>query len=453
MTTWTPTSWASKEATQQPQYPDSEAKMRAVDKLRSLPPLVTSWEIERLKSFLADAAAGKRFVLQGGDCAETLDDCTPDAITSKLKILLQMSLVLVLGTRKPVVRVGRFAGQYAKPRSSATETREEVTLPSYFGDLVNEFSFSEESRTPNPHLMVRGYQHAAMTLNFIRALIDGGFADLHHPEYWDLGFCENATLRSEYLEMVRRINDSIQFMESVSDSSIERLSRVEFFTSHEGLNLLYESSGTRTVPRRDGYYNLTTHFPWIGERTRNINEAHIEYFRGIRNPIGVKIGPTAQPEDLIALMDILDPDNEPGRLTFIHRFGAEQINNALPPLIQAVREAKRTVLWICDPMHGNTKSTKNGTKTRDFTDIVEEITRAFDIHHQHDSYLGGVHFELTGEHVTECMGGSSGVSESDLGRNYRSHCDPRLNYEQSLELAFLIARRLQQGDPATTTTE
>lgn len=453
MTTWTPTSWASKEAMQQPQYPDSEAKMRAVAKLRSLPPLVTSWEIERLKSFLADAAAGKRFVLQGGDCAETLDDCTPDAITSKLKILLQMSLVLVLGTRKPVVRVGRFAGQYAKPRSSATETREAVTLPSYFGDLVNEFSFSEKSRTPNPHLMVRGYQHAAMTLNFIRALIDGGFADLHHPEYWDLGFCENATLRNEYLEMVRRINDSIQFMESVSDSSIDRLSRVEFFTSHEGLNLIYESSGTRTVPRRDGYYNLTTHFPWIGERTRNINKAHIEYFRGIRNPIGVKIGPTAQPEDLIALMDILDPDNEPGRLTFIHRFGAEQINKALPPLIQAVREAGRTVLWICDPMHGNTKSTKNGTKTRDFTDIVEEITHAFDIHHQHDSYLGGVHFELTGEHVTECTGGSSGVSESDLGRNYRSHCDPRLNYEQSLELAFLIARRLQQGDPTTTTTE
>lgn len=440
MAKWTPTSWQTKAALQQPKYPDGEALARAMSKLRSLPPLVTSWEIERLKSVLADAAAGKRFVLQGGDCAEALDDCTPDSITSKLKVLLQMSLVLVIGTGKPVVRIGRFAGQYAKPRSSTTETRDDVTLPSYFGDLVNEYSFTEESRTPNPHLMIRGYEHAALTLNFIRALIDGGFADLHHPEYWDLGFCENAELRTEYLGMVEKIGESIRFMESVSDSPIEKLTRINFFTSHEGLNLLYESAGTRTVPRREGYYDLTTHFPWVGERTRLIEGAHIEFFRGIRNPIGVKIGPSAKAEDLVKLAEVLDPEMEPGRLTFIHRFGVGKIAKRLPGLIRGMKDTGRRVLWVCDPMHGNTKTTGSGVKTRDFSEILDELTQAFEIHEGEGSRLGGVHFELTGEHVTECVGGSRGLSESGLSENYRSQCDPRLNYEQALEMALLISR-------------
>ncbi len=447
---WTPTSWRDKPIQQQPRYPDAEAVEQAMAKLHRLPPLVTSWEIERLKKLLAEAAEGNRFVLQGGDCAEMLADCTPESIADKLKILLQMSLVLVLGTRKPIVRIGRFAGQYAKPRSSLTETRGDVTLPSYFGDLVNGTSFSAEARTPNPHLLVRGYQHAAMTLNFIRALIDGGFADLHHPEYWDLGFCENAELRDEYLDMVSKIKESIRFMEGIADQSIEQLSRTEFFTCHEGLNLLYESAGTRTVPRRTGYYNLTTHFPWIGERTRDLSEAHIEYFRGIENPIGVKIGPSATPDDLLRLCDILNPENEPGHLTFIHRFGASKISRSLPPLLDAVRDADHRVLWICDPMHGNAVKTASGAKTRDFDAILEELSQAFAVHRQAGTHLGGVHFELTGDHVTECTGGASGVTESDLASNYQSQCDPRLNYEQSLEMAFQIARQLRNGEDATS---
>lgn len=445
MAKWSPTSWQAKTALHQPKYPDGEALARTMAKLRALPPLVTSWEIERLKSVLSDAAGGKRFVLQGGDCAEALDDCTPDSITSKLKVLLQMSLVLVIGTGQPVVRIGRFAGQYAKPRSSTTETRADVTLPSYFGDLVNEYSFTEEARTPNPHLMIRGYEHAALTLNFIRALIDGGFADLHHPEYWDLGFCENAELRAEYLEMVEKIRESIRFMESVSDAPIEKLSRINFFTSHEGLNLLYESAGTRTVPRREGYYDLTTHFPWVGERTRSIEGAHIEFFRGIRNPMGVKVGPSATAEDLVKLAEVLDPEMEPGRLTFIHRFGVGKIAEKLPGLIKGMQEAGRNILWVCDPMHGNTKSTASGVKTRDFSEILDELTQAFEIHEAEGSHLGGVHFELTGEPVTECVGGSGGLSESGLSENYRSQCDPRLNYEQALEMALLISRRLHRN--------
>ena len=450
---WSPTSWKSKAARFQPEYADADSAHleQVIEKLHRLPPLVTSWEIERLKQQIAEAAVGQRFVLQGGDCAESLDDCTPDAITSKLKILLQMSLVLVLGAQRPVVRIGRFAGQYAKPRTSPTETRDDVTLPSYFGDLVNQFEFNDAARRPNPHLLLRGYEHAAMTLNFIRSLIDGGFADLHHPEYWDLGFCDNAELRGEYLEMVERIQQSLQFMESVADVPVEQLTRVEFFTSHEGLNLLYESAGTRTVPRREGFYDLTTHFPWIGDRTRDLDEAHVEFFRGIQNPIGVKIGPTFESAKLAPLLERLNPKNEPGRLTLIHRFGADRVDECLPRLIEAVKREGRSVAFFCDPMHGNTTATSEGRKTRRFDAILEELNRAFDIHEDADSVLAGVHFELTGEHVTECVGGARGLSETDLAGNYRSPCDPRLNYEQALEFAFLIARRLgrRQRDAET----
>jgi len=440
---WSIDSWHARPALQQPTYHDEVAVERAAAKLRRLPPLVTSWEIETLRRHLAEAQEGRRFVLQGGDCAESLDDCNSQVIANKLKILLQMSLVLVIGARKSVVRIGRFAGQYAKPRSSPTETRDGTTLPSYFGDAINEPEFTSEARTPNPHLLVRAYQHSALTLNFIRALIDGGFADLHHPEYWDLGFFEGSPSRKQYENLVQRISEAIRFMETISGNSIEELSRVEFFTSHEGLNLLYESSGTRTVPRRDGYYNLTTHFPWIGERTRQIDGAHVEFFRGIRNPIGVKIGPGATPSDLLRLCEVLNPENEPGRLTFIHRFGADRIADCLPPLLEGVGQAGPRVLWISDPMHGNTMTAAGGQKTRHVDAILREIDQAFTLHEQAGTILGGVHFELTGDDVTECIGGARNLTEADLTRNYRSQCDPRLNYEQSLELAFLIAGHLE----------
>lgn len=443
---WSPDSWKRKLAAHQTVYADRAAVDAAVAKLREFPPLVTSFEVERLREHIADAQRGKRFLLQGGDCAETLADCRSTTITNKLKILLQMSLVLVHGLKKPVIRVGRFAGQYAKPRSSATETRDGVTLPSYFGDLVNGAEFTPEARTPNPHLMVRGYQHAAVTLNFIRALIDGGFADLHHPEYWDLRFMDHASLpeelRREYQAMSRSLAEALKFMEALGETAIDDLSRVEFFTSHEGLNLLYESAQTRKVPRREGYYNLTTHLPWVGERTRAIDGAHVEYFRGIRNPIGVKVGPSTSPADLLKLIDVLNPGDEPGRLVLIHRMGALKIGDALPPLLHAVHNARRNVLWVCDPMHGNGTTSRHGIKTRDFNDILSELRHAFDLHHAAGTILGGVHFELTGDDVTECIGGAAGVTEEDLTTNYASPCDPRLNYQQALEMAFLIAKRM-----------
>jgi 3-deoxy-7-phosphoheptulonate synthase len=424
-----------------------------VRQLRELPPLVTSWEIERLKREIALAQTGQRFILQGGDCAETLDDCRPDIITNKLKILLQMSLVLVNGGKKPVTRVGRFAGQYAKPRSSATETISvdgtPVTLPSYFGDLVNRPAFTPEARTPDPHLMVRAYKHSALTLNFIRALVDGGFADLHHPEYWDLRFFTHASLspalRGEYERMTRTLSDGLRFMEALGERTVDDLTRVEFFTSHEGLSLEYESSQTRTVPRRDGYYNLTTHLPWIGERTRDPDGAHVEYFRGIENPVGVKIGPSTPPEVLLRLLDRLNPKNEPGKIILVTRMGADRAASALPPLIEVVKRSSKRVLWISDPMHGNGIKTAGGIKTRSFDAILKEIETTYDALVAGGTHLGGVHFELTGEDVTECVGGGAGVRESDLSTNYVSLCDPRLNYQQALEMAFLLARKMGGG--------
>jgi len=443
---WSPDAWKTRLEAHQVRYADREAVDRAVAKLRSLPPLVTSWEIERLKTLLAEAEQGRRFLLQGGDCAETLADCRPRVIADKLKILLQMSLVMVHGAKRPVVRVGRFAGQYAKPRSSPTETRDGRTLPSYFGDLVNAVDFQPGAREPDPHLMVRGYQHAAMTLNFIRALVEGGFADLHHPEYWDLDWASAETLppdqRAEYARMIEHLQDGLHFMEALGERSIEDLSRVEFFTSHEGLNLLYESSQTRTVPRRDGHYDLTTHMPWIGERTRAIDGAHVEFFRGIENPVGVKVGPGADPREIVDLVSTLNPRNEHGKCLLITRMGAERIAHALPPLIEAVHGAGRRVLWVCDPMHANTTTTSSGRKTRRFSAILEELSGAFDVHAKLGTSLGGVHFELTGENVTECIGGAAGLTEAHLETNYASLCDPRLNYQQALEMAFFIAKRL-----------
>ncbi len=443
---WHPLSWQSKPVAMDAPYPDAAALQRSVERLRRFPPLVTSGEIERLRQLIADAQAGKRFLLQGGDCAEALADCTPDTVAAKLKILLQMSLVIVFAGKKPVIRVGRIAGQYAKPRSSLTETRAGTTLPSYFGDMINSAPFDAASRAPDPNRLLDAYQHAGLTLNFVRSLIAAGFADIHHPEYWNLGFLGKAGLtpetREQYEKLTRRLLDSVNFMEAVGERNFESFSRVEFFTSHEGLSLWYESAQTRQVPRKEGWWDLTTHLPWIGERTRSLTGAHIEFFRGVRNPVAVKIGPSTTPAELLALVDTLNPGDEPGRLVLIPRMGVNNIDRALPPLVRAVVEAKRRVLWVADPMHGNARTTGTGVKTRDFNDILTELTRAFDILARHGAHLGGAHIELTGEDVTECLGGSGAITENDLARNYATNCDPRLNYEQAMELAFALAKKM-----------
>ncbi len=442
MESWSPTSWHAKPARQQVAYPDPALVEDVLRQLAALPPLVTSWEVEGLKGQLAEAAGGRRFVLQGGACAESFANCESRVITNKLKILLQMSLVLTYGLKRRIIRIGRFAGQYAKPRSSDTETRDGQVLPAYRGDIINRVAFTAADRLPDPLLMLRGYERSALTLNFVRALINGGFADLHHPEYWDLEFVRHSPRAAEYQRMVESISDSLRFMETLAGTHLAEINRVDFFTSHEGLHLPYESAQTRRVPHREGWYNLATHFPWVGMRTADLDGAHVEYFRGIRNPLAVKIGPGMTADWLQGLIRVVHPDDEPGRLTLIHRFGADRIADCLPPLLEAARRTGHTVLWICDPMHGNTETTAAGLKTRRFDRILDELEQAFDIHAAEHSYLGGVHFELSGDNVTECVGGARGLTEVDLSRAYESQVDPRLNYEQSLEMALLVARRM-----------
>ncbi len=441
---WAPASWREKPARQQPRYPDEAALQAVTDRLAVLPPLVTSWEVRALKKHLAEAAAGQRFLLQGGDCAERFHECTAALIAGRLKILLQMSLVLVYGLKTPVVRVGRFAGQYAKPRSSDEERRDEAALPSYRGDIVNSLPFTEAARRPDPERMVEAYHRSAMTLNFVRALAEGGFADLRHPEYWNVDFMEHSPLAGEYRQMLSAIDDALRFMETVAEGPVPSLERAFFYTSHEALLLPYEEALTRPVPHQRGIYNLAAHFPWIGMRTAHAGEAHVEYARGLANPIGLKVGPGMTPEELKHLVRTLNPDDEPGRLTLIHRFGAERIEDALPPLIEAVQATGSPVLWCCDPMHGNTEKTASGVKTRRFGSILSELEQAFDLHAGCGSHLGGVHFELTGEDVTECIGGARGLAEADLERAYTSPVDPRLNYEQALEMAFSIVRKCRR---------
>jgi 3-deoxy-7-phosphoheptulonate synthase len=438
---WQPDSWQRRVAVQQPHYEQAGELETALRSLSTLPPLVTSWEILTLKELLAEAADGKRFLLQGGDCAESFADCNSGLISNRLKVLLQMSLVLVHGLRKPILRVGRFAGQYAKPRSTETETRDGVTLPSYRGDLINGPEFTVASRRADPARLLQGHACSAMTMNFVRALIDGGFADLHHPEYWDLAWVEHSPLAAEYRRMVAGIADAVRFMETLADQPIASFSRVDFYTSHEALLLYYEQALTRQVPRQWGWFNLSTHFPWIGMRTAALDGAHVEYCRGIRNPIGLKLGPGVAPDALLRVLEALSPDDEPGRLTLIHRMGAGMIAKALPPLLQAVRASGRRVLWCCDPMHGNTETLGSGVKTRRFANIRSELEQAFDLHAAAGTRLGGVHLELTGEDVTECMGGARDITEAGLARAYKSTVDPRLNYEQALELAMLIVRK------------
>lgn len=438
---WSPESWQSFPALQQANYPDQDALARALKKLADLPPLVTSWEILALREQIAEAQQGKRFILQGGDCAESFDECTSPLITNRLKVLLQMSLALVHGLQMPVVRIGRFAGQYAKPRSSDTETRDGVTLPSYRGDLVNSVEFTEASRVPDPQLLLHAHAYSAMTMNFVRSLVDGGFADVHHTEYWDLSWLEHSPLADEFHKLTESLGKSLRFMETITGRDVGRLRRVDFFTSHEALHLHFEQAQTRQVPRQWGWFNLGTHFPWIGMRTADLDGAHVEYFRGIRNPLGIKVGPGLDEKWLAALLEKLNPQREYGRIVLIHRMGETNIEDKLPGLIRAVNDIGSPVLWMSDPMHGNTESTGDGIKTRRFRKIMNEMELAFDIHRDNDSRLGGVHLELTGENVTECTGGARDLSDEDLKREYKSTVDPRLNYEQSLEMAMMIVSK------------
>ena len=441
---WKPASWQSQQALQQASYSDQLALKAVLSKLAGLPPLVTSWEILSLREQIAQAQEGNRFFLQGGDCAESFAECNSEVITNRLKVLLQMSLALTHGLQKPVVRVGRFAGQYAKPRSSDFETRDGVTLPSYRGDLVNSIEFTAEAREPDPERLLQAHASSSMTMNFVRALVDGGFADLHHPEYWNLSWVQHSPLADEFQRLADSLGRAVNFMETISGRRAGSLKRVDFYTSHEALHLHYEQAVTRKVPRQEGWFNLATHFPWIGMRTADIDGAHVEYFRGIRNPIGIKVGPTANAKQLQDLLEVLNPNSEAGRMVLIHRMGASQIETKLPPLIKAVQDTGSPVLWVCDPMHGNTETTESGIKTRRFRNIMNEMETSIELHDQNDSHLGGAHLELTGEDVTECTGGARNLDEADLEKAYKSVVDPRLNYEQALELAMLIVRKFEK---------
>lgn len=446
MRDWKPNSWKKHTAAQQPRYENHDDLGAVVDELSERPPLVTSWEVERLKSQLAIAASGRAFLLQGGDCSESFQACRADPIAKKLKVLLQMSLVLVYGMNKPVIRVGRIAGQYAKPRSNHSETRDGVTLPSYRGDCVNRLPFTAEDRKNRPELLLEAYSRSAQTLNYLRALAEGGFADIHHPENWELDFVTHSKKSQQYHQLVAGISDSLRFIETIGGVPSADLSRVDFYTSHEALLLPYEQALTRQPISGSGWYNLGTHYPWIGDRTRAIDGAHIEYFRGIENPIGMKVGPSASPTELIDLIEILNPERQPGRLTLICRFGAQKIKDCLPPLIEVVQKAQHPVLWSIDPMHGNTITTDNGIKTRHFDQILSEVRDSFSIHQQQGSIVGGIHLELTGNEVTECIGGTGGLQSNDLKRAYESAVDPRLNYEQAMEIAFLIAGQARKSN-------
>ena len=442
MKEWSPTSWLQYSYEQAAHYPDEAQLARVVEQLSQLPPLVTSGEIKNLKKGIALAGRGEAFILQGGDCAESFNDCRSDIITNKLKILLQMSLVLLYGMHKPIIRLGRIAGQYAKPRSSNEETINGVTLPSYRGDLVNLPEFTAASRIPNPKLLLQGYNCAAITLNFIRALLDGGFADLHHPQRWDLSFVEHSAQAKEYHAIVRAIADSMDFLDSIDGLRTSNLSKVDFFTSHEALHLHYEQALTRRL--QDGqWYDLSTHLPWIGMRTAKLDSAHLEFLRGIQNPVGIKIGPSATSAWLTEVLQRINPEREEGRVMLISRMGAKEISRLLPPLIETVKATKIPVTWSCDPMHGNTETTTEGIKTRHFDNILSELLLALNIHREMGSHLGGVHFELTGDNVTECIGGARGLAASDLKKAYHSLVDPRLNYEQSLEMAIQLSRQFK----------
>lgn len=438
---WSPSSWRERKALQLPAYPDAGALQAVEGRLSSLPPLIFPGEITQLKARLAAVSRGEAFLLQGGDCAESFDELGQMPVESTFRVILQMAVVLTYAAACPVIKVGRIAGQFAKPRSSDTETAQGLTLPSYRGDIINGAEFSADVRTPDPQRLLTAYSHSAATLNLLRALAQGGFADLHRVHGWTADFVRRSPQGERFEELADRIDQSLAFMEACGFDAAKapQLHAVEFYTSHEALHLHYEEALTRHDESCDRSYGASAHMLWLGERTRGIEGAHVEYLRGVGNAVGVKLGPTARPEDVLALLDRLDPDHEPGRIVLIARMGSDKVAHALPPLLRAVRDAGRTPVWCCDPMHGNTVTSSNGYKTRDFGRILDEVRGFFAAHRQEGTYPGGLHFEMTGQDVTECRGGAQALGDEGLAERYRTACDPRLNGSQSLELAFLVA--------------
>ena len=442
---WSRESWRTKPIVQVPEYPD-QAALSAVEKqLRSYPPLVFAGEARRLKASLAKVAEGQAFLLQGGDCAESFAEFHPDNIRDTFRVMLQMAVVLTFGAALPIVKVGRMAGQFAKPRSEANETKNGVTLPSYRGDNINGSDFTPESRHPDPARAVQAYNQSAATLNLLRAFAQGGYADLHKVHQWTLGFMADAATADKYSRFADRIQETLEFMEAcgLTGETVPQMRETEFYTSHEALLLWYEEAMCRNDSTSGQWYGCSAHMLWLGERTRQPDHAHVEFMRGIQNPVGVKIGPKTTPDELLALCDALNPLNEAGRLTLITRMGAERVGEHLPSLIRAVTREGRKVVWTCDPMHANTVKSSTGYKTRQFDRILAEVRAFFAVHRAEGTHPGGVHFEMTGQNVTECVGGTQAVSEASLGDRYHTHCDPRQNATQSLELAFLIAEALK----------
>ena len=443
---WSPTSWRARPARHIPSdYPDAEALARVEATLRNYPPLVFAGEARNLKANLARVAAGEAFLLQGGDCAESFKEFHPDNIRDTFRALMQMSVILTFAGAKPVVKVGRIAGQFGKPRSSPTETRDGVTLPSYRGDNINGMEFTPQSRIPDPQRLIQAYAQSASTLNLIRAFASGGYADLHNVHRWTLGFVADSAQGRRYRELADRISESLDFMAAcgVTPETSPQMKHVDVFTSHEALLLGYEEAMTRIDSTSGDWYDTSAHMLWIGDRTRQLDGAHVDFMKGIRNPIGMKCGPSLEPDDLLRLIDTLNPDNEPGRLTLITRFGHEKAAVGLPKLVRAVQAEGRVVVWSCDPMHGNTLETNSGYKTRPFDHILSEVRTFMDVLASEGAYPGGVHVEMTGQNVTECIGGAKEVTLEDLSDRYHTHCDPRLNGAQALDLAFLVAENLR----------
>jgi 3-deoxy-7-phosphoheptulonate synthase len=443
---WTPDSWRKKPAQQQPSYDDA-GKLRDVEaRLTKLPPLVFAGEARKLRKKLAQVAGGEAFLFQGGDCAESFAEFSANNIRDTFRMILQMAVVLTFGGGTPVVKVGRMAGQFAKPRSGDTETRNGVTLPSYRGDSVNGIEFEAVVRKPDPERMIQVYNQSAATLNLLRAFAQGGYADLHEVHRWNLAFVENSLQGERYRDLAHRIGDALNFMAAcnVTAETSSEIRETDFFTSHEALLLPYEEALTHVDSTTGDWYDVSAHMLWIGDRTRQPEGAHVEFMRGLKNPLGLKCGPSLKTDELLQLIDILNPQNEPGRLTLINRMGADRIAGGLPPLLRAVKENGRSVVWCCDPMHGNTQMSANGYKTRDFNRILSEVQDFFAACHGEGVYPGGIHLEMTGQEVTECTGGVSAVTESGLAERYETHCDPRLNATQALELAFLVADLLKK---------
>ncbi|MEA3372117.1 MAG: 3-deoxy-7-phosphoheptulonate synthase class II [Campylobacterota bacterium] len=447
MSTWNPSSWQDLPILQQPTYPDQKTLNKVLEKLKNYPPLVFAGEVRNLKSQLAEVVEGRAFLLQGGDCAESFSEFHATNIRDTFKAMMQMAIVMTFSAGMPVVKVGRLGGQFAKPRSADTETVDGVTLASYRGDIINGVDFTEAARVPDPERMIHAYNQSAATLNLLRAFASGGLADLHQVHQWNLDFAHQSEVSEKYEELAEGIDESLKFMAAcgVTSKTYRTLRETDFYTSHEALLLPYEEAFTRKDSMTGDWYDVSAHMLWIGDRTRQIDGAHVEFMRGINNPIGIKAGPSMDPDDLNRLIERLNPENEAGRLNVIVRMGADKVADGMPKLVQAVERAGQKVLWSCDPMHGNVYKTANGYKSRPVEKILTEMKQFFQVHKAEGTYAGGVHLEMTGKNVTECVGGSFQVTEEDLSSRYHTHCDPRLNADQSLELAFLIADTLKEA--------